>query len=60
MTARLVNVQSKGGAMAKGSVPMSQEARAPYREIPKGVDHLERSIAEIGVGLRKTERKMGA
>ena len=52
--------RSKGGAMAKKSAPMSQEARAAYREVQKGVDHLGRSIKEIRVGLRKTERKIEA
>ena len=39
---------------------MSQEARAAYREIQKGIDHLGRSIKEIRVGLRNAERKIEA
>ena len=39
---------------------MSQEARAAYREIRKGLDHLARSIKEIRIGLRKTERRIEA
>lgn len=50
----------KRGAMAKRSVPMSQEARAAYREIRKGLDHLARSIKQIRIGLRKTERRIEA
>ena len=39
---------------------MSQEARAAYREIRKGLDRLARSIKEIRIGLRKTESRIEA
>jgi hypothetical protein len=46
--------------MVKRSAPMSQEARAAHREIRKGLDRLARSIKEIRIGLRKTERRIEA
>ena len=58
--------RSKGELMAKKlmakktSAPMSKEARAAYREVQKGVDHLGRSIKDIRAGLQKTERRIEA
>jgi hypothetical protein len=46
--------------MARRSKPMSPAVKAAYSEIEKGVAHLARSIEEIRVGLRQTERRIEA
>jgi hypothetical protein len=46
--------------MAKTRTTMSREVRAARAEIEKGVDRVARSVAEIRVALRRTERKIEA
>ena len=46
--------------MAKARATKSREARAARAEIEKGVDRLARSVTEIGVVLKRAERKIEA
>jgi len=45
---------------ARGRPALSGEAKAARRELQKGVDHLNKSIAEARRGLRKVEQKIEA
>ena len=50
----------KKGPAKRARRPMPREVRAAYGEIRQGVQHLDRSIADLRQGLRRAETKIEA
>lgn len=48
----------RAGAAKKPGPKLPKEARAAYTEVQKGVQHLERSIAEIRKGVGRAEQRI--
>ena len=42
----------------RAGIAMPREVRAAYREVQKGVEHLDTSIADLTAGLRRAEQKI--
>jgi ElaB/YqjD/DUF883 family membrane-anchored ribosome-binding protein len=53
-------VKRRSKAKRTVRITMPREARAAYGEIQKGVDHLDKSIAELRSGLLRAERQIEA